>query len=375
MKSIIIHYGEIGLKRDNRAFFEKMLMNQIASKTGFRPRKQYGSLVINDVQEEIVTQLIRDLKEIPGIKYIAVALESGLKVEDFIDNVAKIIDKEKTFKIVTKRSNKSFPKTSPEINRIIGQYFVDRGHKVDVHDPKQKIYVEIIGNKAFIYAEKIQGIGGLPVGTAGKLLSLVSGGIDSPVATYLMIKRGCTVNCIHFHNERSGPPEKIHALLKILTKFQPRFSLFVIPFNNIQNQIIRSVPRDLRMIIYRRLMFLIANRIGFKQKAKGLVTGDNVGQVASQTLDNLLAIRDSSRLPVYSPLIGMDKEEIIAIAKKIGTYETSIQQYDDCCSYLIAKHPETKTKLRYLIDFEEKLDMPELIEQGLTLAKKATIER
>lgn len=373
MRSIIIHYAEIGTKKGNRPYFENKLIHNIKKHTGFRPQKYYGRLVINDLVDGEISQIIDKLQKIPGIAYICSASRSDLKLDSIISLAERVIEQGKTFKIVTKRSNKSFPLTSPEINTQVGQFFHDKGFKVNVHDPEQLIFIEITEKDAFVYKEKTTGLGGLPVGTSGKLLSLISGGLDSPVAAFLMMKRGCKVHFIHLHNERAGHYGKIIELLKILSEFQGETELFAIPFNKIQNEIIGSVPRKYRIIIYRRLMLRIAGHVAREISAKGLITGDSVGQVASQTLENLLVIQQASQLPIYSPLIGLNKQEIINFAKKIGTYKTSIKPYSDCCSFLVAEHPETRAQLEEIVSLESNLRIQELIEFGVKSAERTTI--
>ena len=366
MNCIIIHYAEIGLKKGKRAFFENKLMHNIEKKTGFRPERHYGSLIIDGVSQKKYELIKNELSNTPGIAYFCHALKATLTINSIINKAGKLLVKNKTFKVVTKRSNKAFKHTSVEVNKLVGEHFYNKGFKVDVHNPEQRLYVEILEKNAYVYAEKIKGLGGLPVGSSGKLLLLVSGGIDSPVSAYYMMKRGCRVEFIHFYNERTGVKEKIIELAGILSKFQGKSIIYLIPFMDIQKEIILKTPSDKRMIIYRRLMLRIAERIAEQIKAKGLITGDSAGQVASQTLDNLRVIWNATSLPVYAPLIGFDKEEIINIAKRIGTYETSILPYSDCCSYLVARHPETRAKLEDIERIEKKLNIERLVKKGLS---------
>ncbi len=347
MDCFVIHYSEIGIKGKNRPFFEKKLIENIRKLTGLNSKKRYGRIITEYNPKKKST-----LKKIPGIAYFSPAYESELNIDNIFEK-AKLLAKD-DFRIITKRSNKSFKYTSLEINKIIADKLVKEGFKANVKKPKRKIFIEICEKNAYIYKEKIKGLGGLPVGTTGKLIALISGGIDSPVAAFYMIKRGCKVSVLHFYNQSSNP-QKIFDLAKKLSEYQGKTKIYIVPFKEIQKQIIINCPAKYRMILYRRAMFKIGNEIIKKLKIKGFVTGDNIGQVASQTLENLKCIWDAAKENVYAPLIGFDKEEIIHVAKKIGTYEISIQPYADCCSFLVAKHPETKANLDEIKKIEKNI--------------------
>ncbi len=365
MLSVIIHYAEIGIKKGKRAYFENKLIRNIENKVKMRPKKHYGCLTLDDVNKKDIEFIKEELKNTPGIAYFAPALKAKLAIKDIINKAEKLLKRDESFKVIAKRSNKAFKYTSMEINELVGEHFYKKGFKVDLHNPKQRLYVEILEKNAYVYTEKIKGIGGLPVSSSGKLLALISGGIDSPVAAYFMMKRGCKVELIHFYNERAGVKEKIIELARVLSKFQGKTKVHLIPFKDIQNKIILETPSNKRMIIYRRLMMMIAESVAKDTGAKGLVTGDSIGQVASQTLENQSVIRAAATIPIYSPLIGFDKEEIINIAKKIGTYETSILPYSDCCSYLVSEHPETKADLEDIKKIEKRLNVNTLIKRAL----------
>lgn len=365
MVSIIIHYAEIGIKGRNRPYFEYKLIHNIREKIGRAPRRHSGCLILENISEDNVDQFLLEISRTPGVSNVSPAERSELSIDAFVEIVTQLLQIEKTFKIITRRANKQFPMTSENVNRVVGEYFFERGFHVDVHHPDQPIFIEILETHAYIYTRKVKGIGGLPVTTEGQVLALISGGIDSPVAAYLMAKRGCKVHAIHFHNERGGSYDKVVQLAQVLAGIEGHLRLFVVPFNRIQNHVIAFIPPECRMIVYRRLMGRIATEVARKIKAKGLVTGDSMGQVASQTLDNMLVIREAFSLPVYAPLIGLDKEEIINRAKALGTFDISIRPYSDCCSYMIAKHPDTRAQLEKILELERGLDLDALVAQGL----------
>lgn len=386
---IIIHYDEITLKGGNRPFFERALMANIKE---FLDGVKYGKIskeggkIIIEINKNTDLEEIREmLKNIPGISnfYFAVAEEKDMnkinkKTVELLKDYLRTEDK-KTFKIEARRSDKKFKLKSPEINAKAGECVLNNTKlKVDVHNPDLEIVIDIGNEKCFIYFEKTKGVGGLPVGTAGNLVSLISGGIDSPVASFMMNKRGAKNIFVHFKNKTiSGSADgqdKIGSLVKELTKFQGRSKLYIVPFEEFQKEIIAKIPAKNRMIIYRRMMFKLAGMIAKKENAKGFVTGDSLSQVASQTIDNITAIYNAANLPIFPPLIGMNKQEIIDIASKIGTYEISILPYQDCCSFLIAKHPETKAKLEEIINQEKNLEIEKIAKDVLGKVKPKNIE-
>ncbi len=388
---IIIHYDEITLKGGNRPFFERVLMNNIREFIkDIKYDKIYkdGGKIIIEINSEGEQTLVRlqklkeILKNIPGISnfYFAVSANKDLdkinkKTFELLQDYLKTEDK-KTFKIEARRADKKFEFKSPEINAKVGEYvFENTKLKVDVHNPDIEIVVDIGHKQCFIYFEKIKGIGGLPVSTAGKLVSLLSGGIDSPVASYMMMKRGAKIIFVHFKNRtiNNTGDDKIKSLVKRLSRFQGRSKLYIVPFEEFQKEIIAKIPAKNRMIVYRRIMFKLGEIIAKKENAKGFVTGDSLSQVASQTLENIGVIYNSANLPIFSPLIGMNKQEIIDLAVKIETYETSILPYQDCCSFLIAKHPETKAKLEDIIKQEEILEIDEIAKRIITKIKPEVI--
>lgn len=387
---IIIHYDEITLKGRNRPLFENALVTNI--KDFFNDRnigyekiyKNGGKIAVDLIGKSENSEIREILRNIPGVSnfYFAVSTDKDInkinKKTVALLNLSNKIDKYKTFKIEARRSDKKFEFKSPEINARVGEYVLENtGFKVDVHSPDLEIIIDIGNKNCFIYFEKIKGIGGLPVETAGNLISLLSGGIDSPVASYMMMKRGARIIFVHFKNRTIRGAEdgvdKIKSLVKALNKFQRKSKLYIIPFDEFQEEIIVNIPSKNRMIIYRRFMLKTAEMIAEKENTMGIVMGDSLGQVASQTLENINAVYSTVNLPVFTPLIGMNKQEIIDMAKKIGTYEISIIPYPDCCSLLAAKHPETKARLEEIINQEKNLEIDVAIKKILAQTKPKII--
>jgi len=379
MECIVIHYSEIGLKGKNRHVFEGKLADNIADSLGKNCKgidKIYGRLVVKLRKGAAEKRISGKLGKIPGISSFSFSLSCGRDIESMkkaIDSFAKN-RKAKTFSIDSSRSYKAYEHTSREVNEILGDHVRKKyGWKVDLTNPDVTFSVEITEKGAYAYTGKHKGMGGLPVGSSGRLVSLISGGIDSPVAAHEMFRRGCEVVFVHFHNRTSQKDfvkDKVGKIVRVLSVYQPRTRLYMVPFGELQREITMKVPAKQRMIIYRRLMFSIAERIAAREKALGFVTGDSIGQVASQTLENLNSIYDSAKLPVFSPLIALNKEDIQRKAKEIGTYDLSILPYPDCCSFLIAKHPETRSKLSEIIEIENHTDTEKLISDAIAKAEK-----
>ncbi len=365
MDCIIAHYSEIGIKGGNRPYFEKMLAENIKKRLG-KPASREGSKIVvesNDIKD------LKILKQVMGIANYSPALRTKSSFDEIKQKALEIAQKSraKTFKVIASRSWKGFEKNSQQINEEIGGFILEKtGMKVKMKNQGASIFVEVGKNNSYIYLKKIKGYGGLPVGTAGKVVSLISGGIDSPVASFLAMKRGAKVVFCHFANQTiltAASKNKVKDLVEKLSPYQNGAKLYIIPFGDFQREIIAKVKPKNRMIVYRRAMMIMAGMVMEKESAKALITGDNLAQVASQTLDNIQVIRSAAKNPVLSPLIGMNKEEIILIAKKIGTYETSIQPYPDCCSYLISNHPETKARIDLIEREEKEIEMQRLAEE------------
>jgi len=359
---ILIHYGEIGLKGKNRIKFENLLVKnirRILNDEIVKISREHGRILVFEKENADYEVLVEKLKKLPGIENFSFAIQTSCDIDEIKKNSLKLIKGEdfKSFKVHTKRGDKSFPLTSIQINEMVGEEIKNKMKKeVNLNNPEITIYVEIGRRNAFIYKEKISGVGGLPTGTQGKVISLLSGGIDSPVASWMMMKRGCNVIFLHFYNETIvSYPKKIEEIIQHLTETQIESKAYFVKIGDFQREVIKSVPAKYRMLIYRRFMNKIANEIAKKEKAKGIVTGDSIGQVASQTLDNIICIYSSSNFPVFSPLIGLDKKEIIDIAMKIGTYEFSIKPYDDCCSFMVAKHPAIRAGIEEIKKMEGRI--------------------
>lgn len=359
---ILIHYGEIGLKGKNRKMFEDVLVKNIRKilKDEIENiRREYGRIILEEREGVDYKKIKEKLEKMPGIENFSFTIPLPLDLEEIKSKALEIAEKKQfsSFKVYAKRSNKRFPFSSIEINEIIGKEIKEKlSKKVDLRNPELTIFIEIGNKNAYIYTEKYKGIGGLPAGSQGKVIALISGGIDSPVASWLMMKRGCKVIFLHFYNENLvAYPRKVEEIVKKLAEYQGETKIYMVPFGEGQSEIIKSIPSRYRMILYRRFMIKVANEISRKEKAKAIVTGDSMGQVASQTLENLQCIYDASAFPIFSPLIGMDKREIIEIAKKLGTYDISIKPMEDCCSFMIAKHPVTKAKLDRVKEMEKNI--------------------
>jgi tRNA uracil 4-sulfurtransferase len=274
-----------------------------------------------------------------------------------------------SFRLSARRADKRFPLTSPQIEREVGGRIKEaRGWKVDLEHPELVIHVEMLTNAAFFFFDKHRGPGGLPTGTAGRVACLLSGGIDSPVAAHRLMKRGCAVTFVHFHSYpilSRASQEKARELVRLLTKWQQRSRLYLVAFGDIQQQVVLSVPGPMRVVIYRRLMLRIAERIARMRGAQALVTGDVVGQVASQTLENLAVVGSATSLPLFRPLIGMDKDEITAEAQRIGSYPISIIEDQDCCTLFTPRNPQTKSRVPEIERAELALPIDELVERAV----------
>ena len=390
-QSFLIKYAEIGLKGKNRYKFEDTLVSRIKNallewKDVFSVYKEQERIYVdsNSNFSSYYDEVVDRLKKVFGIFTIC-----PIRKIDFTDNYRKLSsevlnfvkdiygDKSFTFKVKTRRVNKNFPMHSDEISAELGGDILERfvNTKVDVHNPEVTIYIEV-RNHINIYSEKIMGPGGLPVGTSGKAMLLLSGGIDSPVAGYMVAKRGVIVEAIYFH----APPytsdrakQKVIDLAKIVSAYATRIKLHIINFTDIQLKIYEKCPHDELTIIMRRYMMKIAEIVANENECLALITGESIGQVASQTVESLYATNDIASMPVFRPLIGFDKEEIIDVAKKIGTFDTSILPYEDCCTIFVAKHPVTKPKLKSIYRSEDKIkdEIDELV--NIAIETKETI--
>lgn len=379
-KLITIHYSELGLKKGNRGFFEQHLLNNIKMAVKDLPIdkvvRDYGRFFIELNEDSPVETVIERLKDVIGIAYFSVAYRGNPDVEILKEQILEKLSQEsfETFAIDTRRADKQFPLTSVEVNQIVGERIHTALNKpANLKKPDLRCRIEIYNKKVMFSYQRIEGLRGLPVRSAGTVVSLLSSGIDSPVATYRMMTRGCKIVPVHFHSYPFTDKSTYHnaiQLAKHLTRFQNSTKFYLVPLAKIQEAIIANSPAKLRLILYRRAMLRLAEMIAIHEKALALVTGESVGQVASQTLENIAVISDVVSMPMLRPLIGMDKEMIIEQAKAIGTFETSIEPYDDCCSFLVPQNPETRAQLEKVEEAELKIEnMPELLAQSLEQAE------
>lgn len=393
MRNILIHYNEIALKGRNRPFFEKKLQNNIkAALLDAPPNKviRTNGRISVVVADENLAVSLEKIGRVFGISSYSVATEVKTDLKEMkkgalqaaklapgpFDNTQGTERSRtcKTFKIETRRAWKQFSLNSMEISAEVGAHVLKNipGLLVRVKNPDITINLEVLKDKTFIYFEKFKGLGGLPVGSSGQVLSLISGGIDSPIASYLMMKRGCEVDFIHFHSypqTDKASIEKVEELIKILSGYQNKSRLYLAPIIDFQKEVVKNSDSKYRIILYRRLMYKVAEAIALKFNYKAVVSGDNLGQVASQTLENMGVIGYGIGLPILRPLLCFDKEEIIAMAKKIATFEISIERHEDCCSVFLPKNPATKTRISDIIREEEKPKMNVWVEQVLRSIK------
>ena len=388
-KVLSISLGEIVLKGLNRKYFEDQLIKQIRKSTkdiGFESiYKEQGKIYIEAAEEDF-PQLINRLKKVFGLVYISPCIKVEKELEA-IGSAAIAALKNKllsdnnisTFKVDTNRADKSFEMKSPEISMKVGGIILRNFEniKVDVHSPDTYVYVDIKQSAAYVYTDRIKGYGGLPIGTNGKGLLLLSGGIDSPVAGFMMAKRGVEISCVHYHSypftsERAE--EKVKELARILSRYMGKIKIFSVNLLNIQKEINKKCPEDEMTILSRRFMMRIAERIADYHGFNALITGENLGQVASQTIYGLDVTNRAVALPVFRPLIGFDKVDIIKLAKNIETFETSIQPFEDCCTVFLPKHPVTRPKAENIEKSEEALDVDKLITDAIKDMKIYTIE-
>lgn len=340
--------------------------------TGYtRVRRISGRLLVELDENADLDEIQSRLPKVFGIAYFTLAYETQQDIAAIQESALSLIQGRSfnTLKVNAKRSNKDFPLTSPEINAQVGAYLLkDTGARADLTNPELTCFIEIVEKYAYIYMDKQKGAGGLPVGVSGKVVALLSGGIDSPVASYMMMKRGARVLYVHFYSypyTDKASLEKVKTLVEILNDYQYYSLLYLVPFVDIQKEIVAKTPVDLRVILYRRMMARIAEALASQERAQALVTGESLGQVASQTLANLRVISESAQLPILRPLIGWDKQEIIDLAEQIGTFQTSALPYNDCCSLFVPKHPATHASPEQAKEAEENLDLEGLVTQAI----------
>jgi len=378
---IIIHYHEIALKGKNREFFENMLVSNIKRSLSGESygdvQRRFGRIVVflkNDSNEDSIRKKI---KKVFGIANFSFGFLSSIDLSVMQNDIwEKIKDKTpKTFRVTIQRSNKHFPKKSPEIAREVGGFLHDQFQgrvAVDLENPELNVFCEIGDKNSFFYIEKEKGYSGLPVFTAGKVVSLVSSGFDSPVASWKMARRGAEVIYVHFHSypyTKKASYDNVKELVKVLKAYTISSKVYFVPFAEIQKEISFKAKSSYRVILYRRYMIRIAEMIAKKEGAKALVTGDSLSQVASQTLENMSVISEAATMPVLRPLVGENKEDTIDMAKEIGTYDISAQPYEDCCSLFMPDRPETRGKLEEVLNMEEELHLRELMDKAFNEAE------
>jgi len=381
MPSVVVHYGELALKGRNRPWFINTLVRSMrAALRGLDVsdvRALIGRIIVTFDSAETWPAIRERLAALPGIGNFALSHEVAPDLDLISEGVVSGLAGRtaRSFRVTARRADKRFPIPSPEIERRIGRRVQEAtGWPVDLSNPAFVIRIEVLTSNAFFFFDREPGTGGLPVGTGGKVTVLLSGGIDSPVAAWRLIRRGCRAHFVHFHSYpilSNVSQEKARQLVDRLTRSQLRSRLHLVPFGGIQQRIVLSVPPPLRIVIYRRLMVRIAERLARTSGAHALVTGDSVGQVASQTIDNLAVVGSVATMPLLRPLVGMDKEEITADAQRIGTYGISIVTDEDCCTLFTPRYPTTRASLADVEAAERALDLSALID---TAVESAAVE-
>ena len=378
MNSIVVHYQELALKGKNRPWFLGRLVRNLRR-------------VLSDLDVETVRALMGRIEVVLGPtasrEEVGERIRRTFGIANFsyarrtpldIDVIASAILQDlgdrtcESFRVSVRRADKRFPLTSPQVEREVGGRIKQaRGWRVDLDDPGFEIHVELLTDQAFYFFGKERGPGGLPTGTSGRVVCLLSGGIDSPVAAHRIMKRGCTVTFVHFHSYpilSRASQEKARELVQLLTRWQQRSKLYLVPFGDVQQQVVLAVPPPMRVVVYRRLMLRIAETIARTRGALALVTGDSIGQVASQTLENLAVVGQAATLPIFRPLIGSDKSEIMAEAQTIGSYPISIVPDQDCCTLFTPRNPLTRARLADIQSAEQALPIDDLVARAVSEA-------
>lgn len=383
---LLVRYGEIALKGKNRGQFEQQLHRNLKAAVGdfsYSVERLHGRFIISG-PEEHRDGALENLSRVFGVISISPIRETALDLEQIKITAASMAGKfypgSKVFKIESRRANKKFPYPSPELNRLLGSYLQEQypDLAVDLQRPNFTIAVEIGYNKAYLYVEKIAGPGGLPVGISGRSLLLLSGGIDSPVAGWLAMKRGLALEALHFHSypfTSLHSQEKAGRLCQKLAHYYNKIPLHTINLASIQKELKTGCPEELGIILLRRIMLRLATIMSEKRNLQALVTGENLGQVASQTLESINVIAGATNMLILRPLVAMDKRDIIELAEKIDTYETSIEPHEDCCTIFLPKSPVTKPKKDVVERYEENLAMAEMLEDALSTLKTVIVKK
>lgn len=377
---LLVHYHEISLKRGNRPLFLRHLCRNLERATadlGAVKAVQLSGRIMVDLDGHPDPEAVRGrVRNVFGIASVALAHRVPSTLESLKSVVGRLIEGREipSFRITARRAFKTYPLTSVELNRELGSFVLGRIQtRVDLDNPALNIHVEVLPREAFVYTDREPGPGGLPVGVSGTVAALLSGGFDSPVAAWRMMKRGCQVIFVHFHSVPYLPvtsQQKARQLVERLTAWQYHSRLYLVPFGEIQREVVLSVPPPGRVVVYRRLMVRIAEALGRAAGAQALVTGESLGQVASQTLENLSRIDEVATFPILRPLIGMDKQEILDAARALGTFEISSEPDQDCCTLFVPKHPATRMSPEEIQALEAKLDLEGLVKMGVAGAQE-----
>ena len=375
MRYALVHYHELTLKKGNRAYFVRRLISNLQrglAGTGAGAITQTGARFLIDLPDGAGEEAIRArLARTFGVANFAITRSIPLEMDALIRAVTDAVTAKDftSFRISARRSNKAFPRSSNQINVELGTLVQRLTHtRVDLEDAELTIYVEVLDREFLLYFDRTSGPGGLPAGVSGRVACLMSGGLDSPVAAYRMMKRGAYVVFVHFHSHpfvSRASQDKARELAELLTRYQYASRLLLVPFGEVQREVVLAVPAPLRVIVYRRLMVRIAEGLARKVRAQALVTGEALGQVASQTLPNMATVDAAATMPILRPLVGMDKEEIVHQAQALGTYDISIQPDEDCCSLFTPKHPATASTVYELEGAEARLDVVKLVQMAV----------
>ena len=370
-KLILIKYGELTTKKDNRKFFIKELVNNIKHRIKNIEIEYTLDRMYIKTENNKFEEVLESLQKIFGIHSITICHKVDTNIETIKSTILNLLTTKtfKTFKVVTKRSDKNFEINSMDFSSQMGGFILRNfDSKVDVHNPELLLNIEIKNNHTFIYTDEIKGLGGYPVGVQGKGLLMLSGGIDSPVAGFLGLKRGIDIECIYF----DAPPHtsieaknKVIDLANILNNYSGRIKIHVVPFTKIQEEIYKNMPNDYLITIMRRMMYRITEKVAIKNKCKVILNGESIGQVASQTLTSINCINSVTSFPVIRPVACLDKLEIIEISKKIKTYETSIKPFEDCCTVFVPKHPVINPDINKCLEYEKNIDYETLIDEAI----------
>lgn len=376
----IVRCGEVALKGMNKPYFEKTLVDRIRKNVkefdGVDVHRHEGLIFVRADKTIDTEKLLKQIGKVFGVASISPAVECESDLDKIGEEAVRFMLKQieergiKTFKVEAKRADKNFPVKSPDIARIIGAKVLIgcKVLKVDVHEPDCRLFVDLRSDKTYIYDQKIQGFGGLPLGTNGKGMILLSGGIDSPVAAWMMAKRGMLLEAVHFHSypyTSQRAQEKVEELARLVAGYAGRINMHVINLLPIQEQIVMNCPEEETTILVRRFMMRIAEKVAERNHCMMLITGENLGQVASQTAEALVVTDACVKMPVMRPLIAMDKVDIMDKAREIGTFEKSIEPYEDCCTVFLPKHPTTKPRLERIEESESKLDVEGLVDAAV----------